>query len=311
MSVVVPTHQRRDQLDAVLDELLANVAPAELVIVDDGSTDGTAEMLAARAAREPRLRPIAQANQGAGAARLAGVRHARGEVVVLLDDDVVPAPGVVARHAVRHAADPSLVLVGYMPVAAGPRDARSYPREAYARTYEAHVRGWEEAPGSVLGSLWAGHLSVRRDAYLAVAPQLEQDVASYHTDLLLGLRLEAAGLHGEFDRTLTSVHHYVRSPEGFVRDAASSGRGLVDAHERHADRLGALDLAVLTDDLPRPAAWLVLRARVASWPRRLLDAAIVALGLAHAYTLQRFAGRLQWRMVQQQEMLARLRELHG
>jgi dolichol-phosphate mannosyltransferase len=84
---VVPCFQEAAALDAGLEELLA--APAdEFVFVDDGSTDGTAERLAAAARRDPRVRVATHArNRGVGAAMRTGFAAASGDAVVAYDAD--------------------------------------------------------------------------------------------------------------------------------------------------------------------------------------------------------------------------------
>jgi glycosyltransferase involved in cell wall biosynthesis len=98
VSVVAPM---LDEL-ALVDEFVARTLTAlaaervELVIVDDGSSDGTAERLDALAAAEPRLRVVhLSRNFGHQAALTAGLEHARGDVVVMMDADLQDPPEVV------------------------------------------------------------------------------------------------------------------------------------------------------------------------------------------------------------------------
>ncbi len=85
-SVVIPTYQRREAVvDAVRSALDQSIAFLEVIVVVDGSTDGTEAALAAIA--DPRLRVLSQPNRGAAAARNAGVEAARGTYVAFLDCD--------------------------------------------------------------------------------------------------------------------------------------------------------------------------------------------------------------------------------
>src|SRR5512141_701583 len=91
-SVVIPTYNRQNVLARCLDALEhQTIAPSlfEVIVVDDGSTDGTREMLGSRAFPFA-FRAITVPNGGASAARNAGVAIARGTFVALTEDDVVP-----------------------------------------------------------------------------------------------------------------------------------------------------------------------------------------------------------------------------
>lgn len=98
-SVVVPTFDRRDVLEEVLAAVEAQEgAPElELLVVNDGSTDGTAELLDRRRFRVP-ARVLHQENLGPAAARNHGVSVARGRFVAFLGDDTVPSRGWLRAH---------------------------------------------------------------------------------------------------------------------------------------------------------------------------------------------------------------------
>lgn len=84
-SVIIPSFNRRELLPRALNSVLAQTyLAAEIIVVDDGSTDDTALMVA----RDfPQVRLFVQANQGVSAARNLGLRHAQNEWVALLDSD--------------------------------------------------------------------------------------------------------------------------------------------------------------------------------------------------------------------------------
>lgn len=83
ISVVVPAYNEAQWLPATLDQLLATGLPDEVIVVDDGSTDGTWETLAAYRDRVVTLRH--PRNRGKGAALATGIRHTQGEIVVFCD----------------------------------------------------------------------------------------------------------------------------------------------------------------------------------------------------------------------------------
>ena len=115
-SVIVPTYNRLARLRrviAALERQTVSCQDFEVIVVSDGSTDGTADYLALPFV-PLRLTPVLQANQGVAAARNAGVRKAEGEVVVFLDDDVVPAPEWLAEHARAREKHGDVIVLGPM-----------------------------------------------------------------------------------------------------------------------------------------------------------------------------------------------------
>jgi glycosyltransferase involved in cell wall biosynthesis len=104
VSVVVRSKDEADRLRLTLASLARQTMPAEVIVVDDGSTDHTSTVLA-EAARELPFRVVAHATpRGRAGAANAGARAATGEVLLFLDGDTLAAPEMVARHAAVHAA---------------------------------------------------------------------------------------------------------------------------------------------------------------------------------------------------------------
>lgn len=96
-SVVIPCFNRRDLVNATLESVFAqSFTDFEVIVVDDGSTDGTFEMIEAWT---PRVKVIRQANGGAARARNAGLREAVGEYVAFLDSDDLWFPWTLATYA--------------------------------------------------------------------------------------------------------------------------------------------------------------------------------------------------------------------
>ncbi|HET8582980.1 MAG TPA: glycosyltransferase [Jatrophihabitans sp.] len=160
-SVVVAAFQAAGTIATALDSALAQTYPAtEIVVCDDGSTDGTWEILQGYGTR---IRAVRQANGGEGAAKNAAVRLARGEYVVVLDADDVFLPRRLEALAWLAACRPDLdVLTTDAIVEADGAPVR--------RAYHA---GWpfpvDDQRSAILERNFVfGLAAVRRDRWLAV-----------------------------------------------------------------------------------------------------------------------------------------------
>jgi glycosyltransferase involved in cell wall biosynthesis len=96
VSVIIPTYNRSKLLQIAVESVLAQTYPhIEVIVVDDGSTDDTAAVVAQYAGRATYLK---QVNQGVAAARNTGVRVASGEYLTFLDDDDLILPTKIERQ---------------------------------------------------------------------------------------------------------------------------------------------------------------------------------------------------------------------
>ncbi|HVN70001.1 MAG TPA: glycosyltransferase [Candidatus Binatia bacterium] len=113
-SVVIATKDRQQYLDRALASLETQTdAPEfEIVVVDNGSRDATAEVVARRARGPATLRYVAAPEPNRGKARNLGVGAARGRYVLFCDDDVQAPPGWIAAHASAHRAGGDVVVNG-------------------------------------------------------------------------------------------------------------------------------------------------------------------------------------------------------
>jgi glycosyltransferase involved in cell wall biosynthesis len=95
----MPVYQGREHLAAAIESVLAQTFERlELLVVDDGSTDGSSAIARTYAGRDPRVHYRRQENAGQGAARNAGIGVARGEAVAFLDQDDLWLPDKLARQ---------------------------------------------------------------------------------------------------------------------------------------------------------------------------------------------------------------------
>lgn len=313
VSVIVSTFNRRDSLLETVLPLLADPAATEVVVVVDGCRDGSFELLQTLAREEPRLTPLFVENAGQVAAQTAALEIVSGEVLLLVDDDVVASPGLVTGHARRHAESENLVVVGYMPTRVPPDGAKdAFTTLLYAEEYERASRAYSDDPASILRGLWMGNVSVRREDCQRIGfvnPHSEAARYVYHADRDFGLRCLKAGLTGIHDRGLHAEHRHVRSLHAFLRTAWHQGADTVALHRFHSDVLGPLPPRPVTADLPRPVAALVHATRHPAVRRPVL-AGLTSLvrigGWLRLRALQRSAAKVARRIEQQRGVLEAL-----
>jgi glycosyltransferase involved in cell wall biosynthesis len=294
VSVVIPTRSRRESLE-LLREALRHERCHEIIVVDDGSDDDTAVWLAAQAESLPLLRALSTPGVGPNPARAVGAENATGTVVLFVDDDVLPARGVVAAHARHHRRAGGTVVSGYYPVLSGPRMPAT--SRFLAHSYEQDIQAVKADPSLGLLRLWGGLVSIRRDDLRRVPMAIPAfDGHWRHGDLEFGIRCHKAGLRHVFDPELLGHHRFARTLAQFREDARRSGYGATRVSLLHPD-IRVVDSAVpgsrpgVTDALLRLSdrlLWyraatatlgLLVRTGDAVGLARIADNAVVALSL--------------------------------
>jgi glycosyltransferase involved in cell wall biosynthesis len=177
-TVVVCTRDRKGLLEGCLEHL-AHQTPAEgdeveVVVVDNGSTDGTADLLAAWVEGGPRRRVVFEPEAGLSRARNAGLAAAAGEVVLFVDDDALAPRGWVAAHLAAHRRHPGTAAVGGPVVLTWPEGRPRWLTPGLEHWYSALDHGDEAGPFPPPHGPYGTNMSVRRDAVTAVGGFAEQ-----------------------------------------------------------------------------------------------------------------------------------------
>lgn len=227
VSVVLPTFRRTDTLGKVLGALAEQdasaLARAEVVVCDDGSGDATETVLreAAGSARYPLAWVSLARNGGPARARNEALRRARGAVVLLIGDDIVPGAGFLDRHVRWHERhpEPGAALLG---LTTWPPELASDPflrwLEHGGRRYFFNYRDLpEDRPASAM-HFYTCNVSFKRALLDRAGPFDEDFPFASHEDLELGWRLERAGMRLWFDRGALAHHwHRLDFPGTFRR----------------------------------------------------------------------------------------------
>lgn len=228
VSIVIPTYNRLGELrkvvTAVKDQKRLLGAQLEIVVVDDGSSDGTPEWLAAQG-EGPLLRVVRQPNSGPATARNRGVEEASGDIVFFLGDDTEPQPGWLMAHLEEHrlfGGESRLAVLGYTSF---PREIES-PFLRFINEFGAQF-GYLliEDPGSVgFNFFYTSNISLPRNEFLKLGGFREDFPAAAWEDIEFAYRAVKDGLKIRYQPRARTVHHHCIRPRTFCRRQRTSGQ---------------------------------------------------------------------------------------
>jgi GT2 family glycosyltransferase len=255
-SVVIPTFNRLQSLGEVITALEAqrDAPEFEVVVVDDGSTDGTGEWLRSRHLARP-LTVLRQDNRGPAAARNAGVAAATGSRVAFLGDDTVPAPSWLAAHARVHRDDggDGLAVVGYT---RWHHRMRVSPFLDYLNE-DGKQFGYgliEDARELPFDFFYTANLSLPRDLMLA-EPFDERFPLAVWEDIECSYRLHRRGLRLVYEPTAVVEHDHPTDLDAFCARQERAGAAAVVFYRMHPELGPYLGVGPQGPPLPPPVSW--------------------------------------------------------
>jgi GT2 family glycosyltransferase len=225
VSVVIPTYNRCESVSRTVDALCEQTYPAnvtEVIVVADGCTDGTVEILNKN--RTPfALKIVEQPNQGLAAARNKGAAEAGGALTIFLDDDVVPNPNLIEVHVNSHKNNNVDLVIGYYPPVL----------VNYSDYFEMGLwAAWENIfyplrlPGHRFNytDVSFGNTSIRSEFFRQTGGFNPEFKAYGREDWEYGIRLIRAGARFVFTSRAMALHHPTVDPYRSLRHKRSEGK---------------------------------------------------------------------------------------
>jgi glycosyltransferase involved in cell wall biosynthesis len=278
VSVILPVFDRAGSVARAIESVLAqSYRPIELIVVDDGSTDGTAEILEAYRGVATILR---QANGGAYAARNLALRHAAGELVAFIDSDDAWLPDKLERQVPLMR--PGIALVH------GDIDIVVTPDDRATRTGMTAFKAVAPARGRVLEALARGNFVatstalVRRSALREIGGFPEGRLSA---DYLAWFRIAQAH---DFDHVDAPVALYTRHQAGISHDLGRSLAARIALFRAERDRTEdqavreVLDRLLFNLGISMALAAVRGRAATVEQPFRLARSAATGIGARRA-----------------------------
>ncbi|MDH3752619.1 MAG: glycosyltransferase [Acidimicrobiia bacterium] len=223
LSVVVPAFNAAETIGEQLEALAAQITQldAEVVVVDNRSTDATADIVRRRAATAPWLRLVSAPDRaGPGHARNVGVAHARADRIAFCDSDDIVADGWVRTMVDslgRHELVTGLLELDEL------NDSDGGTQRGSPRTDAASYYG-------LFPYVASGNCAVRRTTFEGLGG-FDEDLDACE-DIELSLRARLAGIVVGFDPAAIVHYRYRHRPSELFRQGRSYGRGRVDIARR-------------------------------------------------------------------------------
>lgn len=234
-SIIIPTYNRRQILMKTLASLNHQSVPTdsyEVVVVVDGSTDGSFEFLSHLQTRY-RLHALYQDNKGTAAAFNLGVQQAKNDVLIFLGDDQICSPDLVIAHLHAHERHERLFVQGFYPV------AREYLTGGasllYDRTYRSAMAEAERLrqQGKSWG-IWGGNISLRAEIWRELGGFDASQFRGYGCeDTDLGFRLSALDVAFHYEPKACSFHMHKCSCRSLARQAYQEGHAEAALVQKH------------------------------------------------------------------------------
>jgi GT2 family glycosyltransferase/radical SAM superfamily enzyme YgiQ (UPF0313 family)/thioredoxin-like negative regulator of GroEL len=240
ITVVIPTYNRRAILKKTLLAFAAQTLAPDLfdvIVADDGSDDDTLVMLQQFKAPFV-LRALALPHRGANAARNEAIRQARGEIILITGDDMIPEPALAASHLKFHRQHPSesdalLGFIDWSPEIAVTPFMKYIVSPEGGQQFAFHeVR----AGRADFRLFYTSNLSLKR-SLLHKQPTLFDPDFTYpaYDDIELGYRLERQGLTLHYDRQAVTTHYHPMTARDFAHRQRQAGRMAVILARKHPE----------------------------------------------------------------------------
>jgi peptidoglycan/xylan/chitin deacetylase (PgdA/CDA1 family)/GT2 family glycosyltransferase len=237
LSVLIATHERRDLILRCLEGLASQTAPAgsfEVIVADDGSTDGTADAVEAFEAPFA-LKLLRLEKSGQPGAQNAALAVASGRLCLVLDDDVIPDPGLVAEHFAAHVEPDPVLAIGRLTQRRA--RGRDWYAHAFADSWNRHFHEREAGPID-WSACYGANFSARAEGLRAIGgfptglPGGE--------DLVVAYRLKEIGLQPVYLPGAHVAHDDQKGRRRLIEDSIRQGRGQVELAEFHPGMLVAM-----------------------------------------------------------------------
>src|SRR5262245_26554108 len=226
VSVVIPTKNRSALLAEAIERIESQTVPREVyevIVIDNDSSDETRAVLEQKAKAFSNLKCGVQDKPGAAATRNAGLRLAKGSLILFIDDDVQAEPNLIEAHLECHRKNPNASVIGVVTM---PWGNTTDPFLRYLRDHRI-LNPYTPSKGPIDFAYYhTCNVSTPTHVLLSVGGFNESFQIYGMEDIELGYRLEKAGSRMVFAPDAKAVHHRFPGYRDFIERSEQAGYSL-------------------------------------------------------------------------------------
>lgn len=239
LSVVIPTYNRKDILEKSLEALFNQTLLKEryeILVVDDGSTDGTGDMARKLIPNSPVvLRCLCQKNKGPAAARNLGIFSAQGEIILFIGDDIIADENLLTEHLKdQEKYDESTAILGYVTWHPDlkPTPFMNFLEQGIQFNYPA-IKDKSAVP---FGSFFTANLSLKKE-FLIKNGLFDEDFRyPAFDDIELAYRLRDKGMILRYNPQAKGYHYHPADLRSYCQRQQIAGRSAVLFQKKHPEQ---------------------------------------------------------------------------
>lgn len=233
ISIIIPTYNRKNVLIKCVKAMFNQNYPKdkyEIIIVDDGSTDATEDLVKELIKEAPcQLQYFKQGNKGPAAARNIGIKNTKGELILFTGDDCIADKNLIKEHVYWHEIynNENVAILGYT---TWHPELKITPFMYWLEHVGPQFAYYRFKHGERVDSLWTCNISLKRNFMVF----FDEDFPyAAHEDTEIGYRLQKRGLQIIFNKNAITYHYHPTDIEKYCYRQRIVGISAVILHKKH------------------------------------------------------------------------------
>jgi len=239
LSVIIPTYNREDTLKKCLKALFKQTyskSDYEIIVIDDGSTDGTEATVKAIIEESPvGLKYFKQENKGPAAARNVGIRNAEGEIILFIGDDIISDKSMLEEHIKSHENEnENVAILGHIQWSP---EMRLTPFLKYLEEQNIQFAySLIKNPGNLgYNYFYGSNISLKKTFLLKNGLFDESFPYAAYEDVELGYRLQKKGLIIKYNKNAIGYHYHPTNLSKYCKRMEVVGTSMVIISKKHPE----------------------------------------------------------------------------